>query len=173
MGGGGRRRLPAGTDFLGYPPLLTAPLAHCRDTQTFHSMWRLRIFQISVWVCFLTYKHLCRTPSHKQVSFNKISQQWVLRSSLKPVHGAFPATNLSEEWGSLRTTDSLKWRHREKRESIYFHSLPETDQMLPREVSNLISEGVTADSSRELIKDLTEVFYQLCASLPISLTERI
>lgn len=45
--------------------------------------------------------------------------------------------------------------------------------MLPREVSNLISEGVTADSSRELIKDLTGVFYQLCASLPISLTETI
>lgn len=44
MGGGGRRRFPAGTDFLGYPPLLTAPLAHCTDTQTFHSMWRLRIF---------------------------------------------------------------------------------------------------------------------------------
>lgn len=63
--------------------------------------------------------------------------------------------------------------HREKRESMYFHSLPETDQMLPREFSNLISEGVTADSSSELIKDLTEVFYQLCASLPIALTETI
>lgn len=60
-----------------------------------------------------------------------------------------------------------------REKSKHFHSLLETDQMLPREFSNLISEGVTADSSSELIKDLIEVFYQLCASLPINLTEII